>query len=501
MTWNNLKITYKLYFSFGVIMLLAAIVAFWSIIGIYFLINDSESMVKGNNFQSTLKQIYVDHLKWTVNLSEFVMKQNENELNIEKNSHNCAFGKWYYGDERLALEKEVPQLKELLNKIESPHEKLHQSAIKISEIWNSNDSLNKINAIQNIYSNETMKYLKEVGIILIEIIDVSGEHVLTDEHLVSQAKTTNYGVILIVIISTIITIIFVLIMTKGLVNPLKKGVDFSKKLADGDLTVKIDVHQKDEIGLLAHSMEEMSEKLKEVVIAIIANSENIASASNKLSQSSQEVSQGASEQAASVEQISSSMEEMGANIHQNSENAKLTEKIAIKAYEEIIKSNNNVNLTVEAMKKIADKISIITDIAFQTNILALNAAVEAARAGEHGKGFAVVASEVRKLAERSQIAANEINTLSKTSVEIAVKSGEMLNAIVPDIQKTSKLVQEISAASSEQSTGTEQINKAINQLNHVTQQNASSSEEMATSSEELSSQAEQLKDVITFFKI
>lgn len=488
--------------SFGVVMALAALVAFWSIIGIYYIINDSEDLVKGNELKSSLKQRYVDHLKWAVSLSEFVLNPNENEISVEKNSHNCAFGKWYYGDERNNAEKVTPQLVQLFNKIEQPHDKLHNTAIRISEICKSNtDSIKKIEQIQEIYNKETLVYLKEVGNILNEIMDKSSENVISEEQLVKSAKITNYGVILIVIFSTIIAIIFVLVMTKGLVNPIKKGVEFSKKLASGDLTAKINIHQTDEIGILAHSMEEMSEKLKEVVTIIISNSESIATSSNQLSESAQEVSQGASEQASSVEQISSSMEQMGSNIHQNSENAKLTEKIAVNAYKQIIDSNNNVSLTVEAMKKIADKISIISDIAFQTNILALNAAVEAARAGEHGKGFAVVATEVRKLAERSQIAATEINSLSKSSVEIAVKSGELLNSIVPDIQKTSKLIQEISTASSEQNSGTEQINKAINQLNQVTQQNAASSEEMATSSEELSSHAEQLKEVISFFKI
>jgi methyl-accepting chemotaxis protein len=158
-------------------------------------------------------------------------------------------------------------------------------------------------------------------------------------------------------------------------------------------------------------------------------------------------------------------------------------------------------MTVMVMKKIAEKVSIIGDIAFQTNILALNAAVEAARAGEHGKGFAVVAAEVRKLAERSHIAAGEINELTKSSVEVADKAGSQLESIVPSIQKTAKLVQEISAASIEQNSGANQINNAINQLNKVTQQNAASAEEMATSSEELSSQADSLKDLISFFKV
>jgi methyl-accepting chemotaxis protein len=195
------------------------------------------------------------------------------------------------------------------------------------------------------------------------------------------------------------------------------------------------------------------------------------------------------------------MEQMVSNIEQNAENAKETEKVALISAQNINEGNKNVEKTVEAMKLIAEKVSIINDIALQTNILALNAAIEAARAGENGKGFAVVAAEVRKLAEKTRIAAGEINELSKNSVELAEKSNKILQQISPDIQKNAKLVQEIAAASFEQRRGAEQINKAINMLNEVAQQNASSSEEMATAAEELNGQAFQLLEVISFFNM
>jgi len=273
----------------------------------------------------------------------------------------------------------------------------------------------------------------------------------------------------------------------------------AKLIANGDLTIKLTPRSgKDELII---ALAEMIKAIGEIVTQVQTSGDNIADASQQMSANSQTVSQGASEQASAAEEVSSSMEQMASNIQQNTDNAQQTEKIAAKAAEDILVGSQNVNTTVVSMKKIAEKVSIIGDIAFQTNILALNAAVEAARAGEHGKGFAVVAAEVRKLAERSHIAAGEINELTKSSVDVADKAGKLLESIVPDIQKTAKLVQEITAASIEQNSGANQINNAINQLNKVTQQNAASAEEMATSSEELSSQADSLKDLIGFFKV
>ena len=243
----------------------------------------------------------------------------------------------------------------------------------------------------------------------------------------------------------------------------------------------------------------VTKKLSEVMTSVKAAADNVSAGSQQLSSTAEELSQGATEQAAAAEQASSSMEEMTANIGQNAENSSQTEKIAIKSADDAKVGGESVIDAVKAMKDIAEKISIVEEIARQTDLLALNAAIEAARAGEHGKGFAVVASEVRKLAERSQTAAAEISKLSASSVEIAESAGDMLQKMVPDIQRTAELVQEITAASNEQKTGAEQINKAIQQLDQVIQQNASASEEMSSTSEELASQALQLQDLISLF--
>ncbi|OPY79357.1 MAG: Methyl-accepting chemotaxis protein II [Syntrophorhabdus sp. PtaU1.Bin153] len=273
----------------------------------------------------------------------------------------------------------------------------------------------------------------------------------------------------------------------------------AKEIAKGNLMVE--VRERSSRDELMKALASMVEKLTGVVNDVKVAADNVASGSIQTSSNSQQMSQGATQQAASAEEVSSSMEQMVANIRQNADNAHQTEKIALKSAKDAKEGGEAVAETVSAMREIASKISIIEEIARQTNLLALNAAIEAARAGEHGKGFAVVASEVRKLAERSQLAAGEISKLSVSSVEVAEKAGEMLMRIVPDIQKTAELVQEISAASNEQNTGAEQINRAIQQLDQVIQQNASATEEMASTSEELSSQAEQLQETISFFKV
>jgi len=289
------------------------------------------------------------------------------------------------------------------------------------------------------------------------------------------------------------------IITRGITAPLAKGVELAQNMAKGDLTRNIDVDQKDEVGVLATALQDMKNKLSEIITGVVTASNNVAAGSQELSASAEELSQGATEQAAAAEEASSSMEQMSANIRQNADNALQTEKISTRSAQNAKEGGEAVTRTVSAMKEIAAKISIIEEIARQTNLLALNAAIEAARAGEHGKGFAVVASEVRKLAERSQAAAGEIGELSSSSVEIAEKAGSMLGLMIPDIQKTADLVQEITAASREQDTGAEQINSAIMQLDQVIQQNATASEQMASTAEELSSQAEQLQQNIAFF--
>ncbi|MFT0622107.1 methyl-accepting chemotaxis protein [Ectopseudomonas guguanensis] len=290
-------------------------------------------------------------------------------------------------------------------------------------------------------------------------------------------------------------------ITRSISKPLNRAVDVANSLAEGDLTVSVDADSRDETGRLLASMQHMTERLRSVMADVRSAADSLSSASEEVSATSQSLSQAATEQAASVEETTASVEQMSASIAQNTESAQITDGIAGKAANDAVQGGQAVRDMVLAMKQIADKIGIIDDIAYQTNLLALNAAIEAARAGDHGKGFAVVAAEVRKLAERSQVAAQEIGGVASNSVHLAEQAGALLDQIVPNIQKTSDLVQEITAASQEQSSGAGQINVAMGQMNQITQQNASASEELAATAEEMNAQASQLQELISYFRL
>lgn len=327
--------------------------------------------------------------------------------------------------------------------------------------------------------------------------DMDMDKVVSDENY-ALARNSMIGVLIVATLFSVALAVWIIInITRG----LRSAINAADALSQGDLTNDLEISTKDEIGTLLGRMQSMIENLRNVVGSVQGAAENVASGSEQLSASAQALAQGSTEQASNVEEVSASMEQMTGSVSQNTDTAQKTDGIAQQTALDAEEGGKAVTQTVSAMKEIAERISIIEEIARRTNLLALNAAIEAARAGEAGKGFAVVAAEVRKLAERSGSAAAEISELSSSSVEVAEKAGTMLNKIVPDIQKTSELIQEITASSKEQNTGAQQINAAVQQLDQVIQQNASASEETASTSEELAGQAQSLQSAIAFFSV
>jgi len=319
--------------------------------------------------------------------------------------------------------------------------------------------------------------------------------------LTQKSGRISWYVVVCTLMLSFTILVFGLLLIRRITKPIEYIIDISKKLAKGDLNIKIEHRYNNELDEVATSFEEMVAALNRIVQSIRTNAESLKSASRNISDSSMQISQGVNEQAAATEQISASMEEMAATINQNNDNSLSTEKIAVKAAQEIQIGKKSTDTTIGAMKEVAEKASIINEFATQTSILAINAAIEAARAGEAGRGFAVVAAEVRKLAEHSKLASKEISKLIDRGVRQADTAAKLLGHIAPDVQNTAKLVQEISAACAEQNSGATQINHSIIQLSTITQENASATEELASSAEELAAQAEDLLSTMQFFKL
>ena len=425
-----------------------------------------------------------------------LIELHDKDLSTLKNQLTKLSSEWNDDDQKLALESIFVQIDSLFT--------MHKYIM---------EGLNSFDAYQDAFIMfEVEDMVMEGG----QIVSLTAEIAAKIDSILSKYETLNSEALsnmkgafsglsfLVVFMGLILfaaSLAIAWFLYSSIVKPLIKGVDFAKTIGSGDLTATVDVNQNDEIGVLAKELGTMAQNLRNTVLTIKENASNLVSSSETLKSSSLQLSRGSADQAASAEEVSTSIEEMVANIDQNTDNAIQTEKITVETAKDVNIANQLSAEATKSMSAISEKISIISDIAFQTNILALNAAVEAARAGEHGRGFSVVASEVRKLAERSKIAADEIVTLVNKGLKVSKEAGNKAKMLVPDIEKTTVLIKEIAAASMEQKTGAEQINLAMQQLNMITQENASSSDQLTQSSDQLLRLAQNLQEAVSYFSL
>jgi methyl-accepting chemotaxis protein len=482
---------------------------------------------------SYLREKKLDHLNWMAVIRDALLSQSGRAAEVQTDPHKCNLGLWLYAPETEKQMRADPEFGTRVQAIFAPHAALHESAIEINELLEEGDrnaalrhfmdgtaplaeeTLASIDGMiglldtrqkgydeaREVFATVTIPELNQVQRLLNESMTVISKDIMTDEVMLERASETKDGVLAFNAVAVVLGILLAWVIARGIIGPLRKGMEFAQTVATGDLRATVDISQDDEVGQLSASLTDMANHLNRVVGEVNAVADGVSAGSEELSAAAQSLSQSVTEQASSIEEISASMEEMSAGVRSNTDNARQTETIASKAAKGAAESGEAVAAAVAALKSIAERITIIQDIARQTNLLALNAAIEAARAGEHGKGFAVVAAEVRQLAERSGHAAEEIGEISDTSMAVADKAGHMLQELVPQIGRTAELIQEIAASCMEQDKGVNEISIAIGQLDKVIQGNASASEEMASTAEELSAQAQSLAQAMTFFKV
>ena len=534
---NNLRIGVKLGVGFALMLVLLIIITIFAAVNLKKLDDNTQKITEVTYTKIKYANETQTHIKDIVSGIQLLMIIDAGERKAQDEKIRQLRADYREIMDQLEKLEQTEEGKALLVKVNDAIAAAREANARVEELCLANETVEAILHFNKVALPLDNKIF-ETFALLVKFQEAQME--AAHEEAIATYQTTRNMMVMLALVAIFLGIFVSVVITRSITVPVARSVLLAEEIARGDFSTRLNFAMTDEIGQLSQSLDRMADNLQkqadiaeaisqgnltvdvqlasdkdqlgkalkqmveylnDIVRQVMVASDNVSSGSQALSAAAQEMSQGATEQAASAEQASSSIEEMTANIRQNADNALQTEKIAIGAAKDAQEAGQVANENMVAMKEIAGKIVIIEEIARQTNLLALNAAIEAARAGEHGRGFAVVAAEVRKLAERSQVAAGEINKLSVSSVAVAEKAGIILGNLAPNIQRTAELVQEIAAASKEQDTGAEQISAAIQQLDKVIQQNASATEEMASTSEELSSQSEQLQALIAFFKV